>query len=124
MTIEIDKQAQTVVFRTGENAEHRYSSGDIIGESYKLIDLIGQGGMGVVYRVQHLILDRQFALKLLAPAQINNLSWRRFELEGRSLAKLNHANIVSIYNMGVDRGCPYFVMDWLDGVSLAERIDE
>jgi serine/threonine protein kinase len=80
--------------------------------------------MGVVYRVQHLILDRQFALKLLAPEQINNLSWRRFELEGRSLAKLNHANIVSIYNMGVDRGCPYFVMDWLDGISLAERIDE
>ena len=63
MTIEIDKQAQTVVFRTSGNAEHRYSSGDIIGESYKLIDLIGQGGMGVVYRAQHLILDKQFALK-------------------------------------------------------------
>lgn len=124
MTIEIDKQAQTVVFRTSGNAEHRYSSGDIIGESYKLIDLIGQGGMGVVYRAQHLILDKQFALKLLAPAQINNLSWRRFEIEGRSLAKLNHANIVSIFNMGIDKGCPYFVMDWLDGMSLAERIAE
>lgn len=124
MTIEIDKQGQTVVFRTSENAEHRYSSGDIIGESYQLIDLIGQGGMGVVYRVHHLILDKHFALKLLAPNQINNHSWRRFETEGRALAKLNHANIVSIYNMGIDRGCPYFVMDWLEGMSLAERIAE
>lgn len=124
MTIEIDKQAQTVVFRSSANAEHHFSSGDIIGSTYQLIDLIGQGGMGVVYRVQHLFLEKQFALKLLAPSQINNLSWRRFEIEGRSLAKLNHANIVSIYNMGVDKGCPYFVMDWLEGISLAERIDE
>lgn len=122
MTIEIDKQAQTVIFRTSTNFEHHYGSGDIVGDSYQLIDLIGQGGMGVVYRVQHLILEKQFALKLLAPAQINNLTWRRFEIEGRSLAKLNHANIVSIYNMGIDKGCPYFVMDWLDGMSLAERI--
>ncbi len=124
MTIEIDKQAQTVIFRSSANAEHHFSSGDIIGSTYQLIDLIGQGGMGVVYRVQHLFLEKQFALKLLAPSQINNLSWRRFEIEGRSLAKLNHANIVSIYNMGVDKGCPYFVMDWLEGISLAERIDE
>jgi serine/threonine protein kinase len=95
----------------------------LLVESYQLIELIGQGGMGVVYRVQHLFLEKQFALKLLAPSQINNLSWRRFEIEGRSLAKLNHANIVSIYNMGIDKGCPYFVMDWLEGMSLAEQID-
>jgi serine/threonine protein kinase len=124
VTIEIDKQAQTVVFRSSANGEHHFSSGDIIGSTYQLIELIGQGGMGVVYRVQHLFLEKQFALKLLAPSQINNLSWRRFEIEGRSLAKLNHANIVSIYNMGVDKGCPYFVMDWLEGMSLAEQIDE
>ncbi len=124
MTIEIDKQAQTVVFHIDGNAEQRYSSGDIIGDSYQLIDLLGQGGMGVVYRVHHLILDKQFALKLLAPDQIKNQSWRRFETEGRALAKLNHANIVSIFNMGIDKGCPYFVMDLLDGMSLAERIDE
>jgi serine/threonine protein kinase len=124
VTIEIDKQAQTVVFHIDGNAEQRYSSGDIIGDSYQLIDLLGQGGMGVVYRVHHLILDKQFALKLLAPDQIKNQSWRRFETEGRALAKLNHANIVSIFNMGIDKGCPYFVMDLLDGMSLAERIDE
>ncbi len=122
MDIEIDPQAQTVIFRGQGQAEHHYHRGDVIGGSYQLLDLIGQGGMGVVYRVKHLILEKQFALKLLAPNQINNQNWRRFELEGRSLAKLNHTNIVSISNMGIDKGCPYFVMDLLTGISLAEQI--
>ncbi len=122
MDIEIDPQAQTVIFRGEGKAEHHYRRGDVIGDSYQLIDLLGQGGMGVVYRVKHLILEKQFALKLLAPNQINNQNWRRFELEGRSLAKLNHTNIVSISNMGIDKGCPYFVMDLLTGNSLAEQI--
>ncbi len=122
MDIEIDPQAQTVIFRGEGQAEHHYHRGDVIGGSYQLLDLIGQGGMGVVYRVKHLILEKQFALKLLAPNQINSQNWRRFELEGRSLAKLNHTNIVSISNMGIDKGCPYFVMDLLTGISLAEQI--
>lgn len=122
MDIEIDPQAETVIFRSEGKDEQHYRRGDIIGESYQLIDLLGQGGMGVVYRVNHLILGKQYALKLLAPNQINNQSWRRFELEGRSLAKLNHVNIVSIHNMGIDKGCPYFVMDLLTGMSLADRI--
>ncbi|MBP9094060.1 serine/threonine protein kinase [bacterium] len=122
MDIEIDPQAETVIFRSEGKAEHHYRRGDIIGESYQLIDLIGQGGMGVVYRVKHLILGKQYALKLLAPNHINSQSWRRFELEGRSLAKLNHANIVSIHNMGIDKACPYFIMDLLQGMSLADRI--
>jgi serine/threonine protein kinase len=122
MDIEIDPQAETVIVKGLGKTEHHYRRGDIIGESYQLIDLIGQGGMGVVYRVQHLILGKQYALKLLAPNQINNQNWRRFEQEGRSLAKLNHVNIVAIHNMGIDKGCPYFVMDWLAGVSLAEQV--
>lgn len=122
MDIEIDPQAQTVIFRGEGQAEQHYHCGDVIGGSYQLLELIGQGGMGVVYRVKHLILEKQFALKLLAPNQINNQNWRRFELEGRSLAKLNHINIVAISNMGIDNGCPYFVMDLLTGISLAEQI--
>jgi len=123
MEIKIDRQAQSVTFSCADKVEYQYGRGDIIGESYKLIDLIGQGGMGVVYRAKHLALDKQFALKLLAPDQVNQQNWRRFETEGRALAKLNHANIVSIYNMGISRGCPYFVMDWIEGISLAERIE-
>ncbi|MFA6208259.1 MAG: serine/threonine-protein kinase [Candidatus Obscuribacterales bacterium] len=122
MDIEIDPQAETVIVRGLGKTEHHYRRGDVIGESYQLIDLIGQGGMGVVYRVQHLILGKQYALKLLAPNQINSQNWRRFEQEGRSLARLNHANIVAIHNMGIDKGCPYFVMDWLAGISLADQI--
>ena len=122
MDIEIAPKAETVIFRSEGKTEHHYRRGDIIGESYQLIDLIGQGGMGVVYRVNHLILGKQYALKLLAPNQINSQSWRRFELEGRSLAKLNHVNIVSIHNMGIDKGCPYFVMDLLSGMSLGDQV--
>ncbi len=122
-SIQIDKQAETVTFRTTDQRAFQYRAGDIVGESYRLLSLIGQGGMGVVYRAKHIIIDQNYALKLLAPGQINERSWRRFEVEGRSLARLKHENIVTIYNMGVDhQQCPFYVMDWLDGISLADHI--
>ncbi len=123
-SIQIDKQAETVTFHTADLRAFQYRAGDIVGESYRLLNLIGQGGMGVVYRAKHIIIDQNYALKLLAPGQINVQSWRRFEVEGRSLARLNHENIVTIYNMGIDRHqCPYYVMEWLAGVSLGDRIN-
>ncbi len=122
-SIECHRQSHTTTFHVGNKASHHYKVGDLVGQSYELKELIGRGGMGVVYRAEHNIMHKNYALKLLAPNQINDQSWRRFEVEGRALARLKHDNIVTIYNMGVDRGqFPYFVMDWLPGVSLADRI--
>ncbi len=97
--------------------------GDIVGESYVLLSLLASGGMGVLFKARHLQLDRIFALKLLPPSQVSEINWRRFELEGRALAQLNHPNIVQIYNMGVDKkGCPFYVMELLEGQSMADYI--
>jgi len=123
--IEIDRQAQSVTFHRGVQNSQHYGPGDTIGDSYLLEELIGRGGMGVVFRARHTIMEQHYAVKLLAPRQINDQSWRRFEVEGRALTRLKHDNIVTIHNMGVDRGqFPFFVMDWLPGISLADHISQ
>lgn len=95
----------------------------IVGESYRIKSLIGEGGMGNVFSAEHLIIHKEYALKMLAPDQITQENWNRFQAEGKAIAKLNHPNIVKIYNMGVDQtGFPYYVMDLLEGVSLHELI--
>lgn len=96
--------------------------GDIIGGTYSLRNLIGRGGMGCVFRVRHTILERDYALKILAPEQLNEVSWKRFESEGRAIAGLNHPNIVKVFDMAIDEGdCPFYVMELLTGNSLAEE---
>ncbi len=88
-----------------------------------MLVLIGEGGIGVVYRCWHKIMQREYALKLLKPTQVNEQTWQRFQVEARAIAKLDHPNIVKIYNMGIDHGdCPYYVMELLDGSSLNSYI--
>jgi serine/threonine protein kinase len=97
--------------------------GDIIGDSYRLKGLIGRGGMGYVFRAEHIIIGKDYALKMLAPDQINEITWNRFQSEGKAIAHLDHRNIVKVYNMGIDQGdYPYYVMDLLDGVALDDCI--
>lgn len=101
-----------------------YKPGDIVGESYVLTSLLAKGGMGVVFKARHLQLEKVYALKLLTPLQTTAAHWRRFELEAKTLAKLEHKNVVQIFNMGVDaRGCPYYVMELLQGQSMAEALE-
>ena len=122
-TYHVDLKNQSVSFQNGGSQAVTYKAGDIVGNSYKLLSQAGRGGMGVVYLAEHLIIQQKYALKLLAPDQINESSWKRFEIEGRALALLNHQNIVKIYNMGIDQGgCPFYVMDWLPGSSLEDAI--
>jgi serine/threonine protein kinase len=102
-----------------------FKYGDIIGGSYKIKSILGRGGMGVVYRAQHLVVDRDVALKALAPDRINEANWKRFQAEGKAIARLDHPNIVKVYDMGIDeRGSLYYVMDLLHGLSLAQYISQ
>lgn len=95
----------------------------VVGDSYRIKGLLGSGGMGNVYRAEHIILGKDFALKMLAPKQITEENWNRFEAEGKAISKFNHDNIVKIFNMGVDKtGLPYYVMEVLDGLSLRDLI--
>jgi serine/threonine protein kinase len=115
----------TVALTTGGKSKRLLNTGDIIGGSYRLKGLLGQGGMGYVFRAEHLMIGQDYALKMLASDQINEVIWSRFQAEGKVIAKLDHPNIVKIYNMGVDQGeCPYYVMDLLDGVALSDCIKD
>ncbi|MBL9128083.1 MAG: protein kinase, partial [Verrucomicrobiales bacterium] len=92
---------------------------------YQQLDRIGAGGMGVVYRALQISLDRVVALKLLReelsldPQQVH-----RFRSEAETAAKLNHPNIVAIYEVGTHAGRPYFAMEYIEGRNLAELVKE
>jgi serine/threonine protein kinase len=79
--------------------------------------------MGAVYRVHHAFLNREFALKTIPPDEVTKESWARFQMEAKSVAKLEHKNMVKIYDLGIADGrIPYYVMDLLEGESLADLL--
>ena len=97
--------------------------GDIVGGSYKLLSLVGQGGMGYVFCAEHTIIKRLYALKILAPELLSEANRKRFEVEGRAIANLDHVNIVKVHNMGLDTDdCPFYVMDLLQGQALSDCV--
>ena len=86
-------------------------------------DKLGQGGMGQVYKGHHPMLDRSVAIKVLPPALIQSEEMRaRFLQEARIAAALRHPNIVQIYDFGQDDELVYMIMEYVDGVSLKERL--
>lgn len=96
----------------------------IIDGKYKVLDIIGQGGMGTVYRAEQLKLGREVALKTFRSKEIPPDVWRRFEREARAVAQLNHENIIKVYDFGItEDNRPYYTMELLSGESLEERLD-
>lgn len=88
--------------------------------AYKLKEKIGEGGLGIVYKAEHLLLGRTAAIKLIKEPFANAGAMLRFEREVRLAARLNHPNTVSIYDFGVSTsGLPYCAMELVEGVNLA-----
>jgi serine/threonine-protein kinase len=86
---------------------------------YLITGRIGRGGMGMVYRGLDEALDREVAVKtLVAEGALDPDSRRRFEVEARAAARLQHPNIVTVYELGEDRGLPFIAMELLPGVDL------
>src|SRR5438445_12520927 len=85
----------------------------------QILGLIGQGGMGAVYKARQQQLDRLVALKIL-PAEVSHdpAFAERFTREARALARLNHPNIVTVYDSGQTDGFYYFLMEFIDGATL------
>ena len=85
----------------------------------EVLDLVGRGGMGVVYKARQRGLDRLVALKILPPQVDRDPGFReRFVREARALARLNHPNIVAVYDFGQVEGRYYFLMEFVDGANL------
>jgi predicted Ser/Thr protein kinase len=87
----------------------------------EILGLIGQGGMGAVYKARHIKLDRFVALKVLPPGLGADPAFaERFTREARTLARLNHLNVVAVYDFGESGGLYYLVMEYVDGPNLRE----
>lgn len=96
---------------------------DVLSGRYRLEDKIGEGGMGTVFIAHDSELDRKVAVKLLAAALVNDAEvLERFEREAQLTAKLDHPNIVPIYDVGRHEGRPFIVMKLLQGDSLVGRL--
>ena len=100
----------------------------IVGQTlghYVVIEKIGAGGMGEVYRARDTRLERTVALKVLpahAAADADRLS--RFEQEARTIAALDHPNILAVHDLGIRNGAPYFVSEFLEGETLRQRLQQ
>ncbi|MBC8874309.1 MAG: serine/threonine protein kinase [Planctomycetes bacterium] len=89
----------------------------------EILDLIGHGGMGAVYKARQVRLDRLVALKIIVPDAAAEPGFaERFEREARSLAKLNHPHVVTVHDFGVADGIYYLIMEYVSGTDLRHLI--
>jgi serine/threonine protein kinase len=98
--------------------------GDIIG-NYQILEQLGEGGMGTVFSVRHIVLERAYALKVLLSRVFERdpPAAQQFVREARAAARIRHPNIVDVFDFGyLGDGRPYFVMELLEGRSIADHI--
>ena len=100
--------------------------GQILAGQYKIVDVLGQGGMGTVYRGTQVSIDRTVAIKLISKEFSTDLeSIKRFQREAKITSKLTHPNTIRLYDFGLtDDGLPYLVMELLEGRELADELAE
>lgn len=93
--------------------------GTYLADRLRVLDVLGVGGMGVVYRARDEALERDVAVKLVDPERVSDATIRaRFLEEARAMARVRHPSVVEIYNFGEHRGAPYFVMEYVAGTTL------
>jgi serine/threonine protein kinase len=103
-------------------ADNLIDAGQSVGH-YRVIQMLGHGGMGEVYLAEDLKLRRKVALKILPKERRDVECRKRFEREARALAAINHPNIVTLYSLEEWRGIRFITMEWVDGRTLSEILN-
>jgi serine/threonine protein kinase len=115
------KQGKLTPYQAGQLVQGK--SKGLILDNYVILDKIGQGGMGMVFKARHRKMDRVVALKVLAPALVKDATKvQRFQREVRAASHLNHPHIVAALDAGQDRGVHFLVMELVDGIDLSRKV--
>lgn len=97
--------------------------GSILGNRYRIIELVGEGGMALVYRAECSLLNREVAVKVLRPQYASDAEFvERFRREAQAAASLSHPNVVNIYDVGQEGDIHYIVMEYVRGENLKDII--
>ncbi|MCA9705693.1 MAG: protein kinase [Myxococcales bacterium] len=98
--------------------------GALVGEKYRVVDMVGEGAMGVVLRGRDERLERDVALKLIRPDWAANPGFQQhFLAEARTMAKINNRNVVAVFDFGWSGSTPYFVMEFIEGWDLDSELE-
>jgi len=118
-----DTEAETGAIRDPRLAGRRLLAPGTRVDGFRVIRLVGQGGMGQVYLARDTRLGRKVALKLISPERVGSASAReRFRREAEATARFSHPNIVTLYSVGEVAGTPYVALEYLEGQTLRERL--
>lgn len=113
----------------GVNNDHVLKRADLAGTSlaarFEFVDVLGEGGVAVVFKARHPQLDKFVAIKMLQGSELSEEDKIRFESEAKIVSKLDHPNIVTVYDYGItERKQPYMVMELVDGASLRAVLEK
>jgi len=106
----------------GEKSATPHTNAETLGH-YRVIEKIGAGGMGQVYRARDEHLARDVAIKVLPPVTLTDESARKhFHKEALILSQLNHPNVATIYDFDTQQGVDFLVMEYISGITLSEKV--
>lgn len=121
----IQSDTQTEVINVGKNLPAKQiDEPKILAERYEVLEKIGQGGMGIIYKVNDKKLHRIIALKMLLSEEVKNEEKKRFLREARATAKLHHPNIIAVYDAESEKEHIFFTMELVEGGSLKDLLKE
>ncbi len=113
---EINRDDSAVEFSL---AGAEFQRGQVVGGRYRVLSLLGKGGMGIVYRVEQIFLGKELALKTIDKALMSDITIRRFQAEARAAFAVDHPNIISVNDFGLlDDQTPFLVMEIVQGETL------
>jgi serine/threonine-protein kinase len=125
-TLEIPDHGTVLEVEPDVELDEAFDTEELVGRivaGCKIVERIGEGGMGVVYRGKHLTLDRDVAIKVLPRKMTSDFFRERFLAESRAAGKLIHPNVVQVFDAGEERGNPYIVMEYVEGATIKQLIN-